>query len=114
MANVHTGNQAEAEAAAYLESEGYEIVARNWRTRYCEIDIIARKDKRIYLVEVKYRKSDFQGSGLEYITAQKLRQMHFAAEMWVADQRWPGEYQLAAVEVSGPEFRVTNFVEDVS
>ena len=50
---------------------------------------------------------------MDYITPQKLAQMRLAAEGWVHLSGWKGEYQLAAIEVSGPEFEVTNFIEDI-
>lgn len=108
-----TGRQAEAAASEYLRRQGFKIVEQNWRTRWCEIDIVAMKNKTVYFVEVKYRRGSAQGSGLEYIMRRKLEQMQFAAELWVRDHNWRGDYLLAAVEVSGDDFTVTNFVEDV-
>lgn len=113
MTTYKTGREAELAAAEYLKSRGYKIVDKNWRTRFCEIDIIAEKNQTINFVEVKYRQSNAQGSGLEYITAQKLKQMQFAAEMWVADHDWGGDYCLAAMEVSGSNFRVTNLLTEL-
>ena len=113
MTTFDTGRQAESAAAEYLKKRGYAIVAQNWRTRWCEIDVIAQKGKVVYFCEVKYRLTGRQGGGLEYITPQKLRQMSFAAEAWVHLSGWKGEYQLAAIEVSGPGFEITNFVEDI-
>jgi putative endonuclease len=113
---MHTttiGNRAEQVAAEYLERQGYHVVRRNWRQRDCEIDIIARKGQTMYFVEVKFRMTDGAGSGLEYITAQKLRQMAYAASRWVAAYAWREEYALAAVEVSGETFEVTAFVDDL-
>lgn len=101
MTNKQTGYDAEARVAAYLQDEGFEIIDKNWHTRWCEIDIIAKKDKRIYFIEVKYRRSNAQGQGFDYITTKKLKQMAFAAEMWVSNSAWRGEYQLAAVSVDG-------------
>jgi Holliday junction resolvase-like predicted endonuclease len=75
-------------------------LARNWRTKVCEIDIVANKNKIIYFVEVKYRSSDKQGSGFEYITPKKLSQMGFAAEIWVQQNNWNGDYRIAAAELS--------------
>src|SRR3990167_8939884 len=95
------GKVAEGIASNYLSNLGFEIIDQNWKTRMCEIDIVAQKDKRIYFVEVKYRKNDSHGTGLEYITSKKLTQMKFAAQMWVADSRWQGEYSLGAIEVGG-------------
>lgn len=110
MTNKASGIEAEAKVAEYLESNGYEIINRNWQTRWCEIDIVAKRDNRIYFVEVKSRKSTFQGSGFDYITPKKLRQMSFAAEMWVNNQDWRGEYQLSAAEVEGSEIA---FMENI-
>lgn len=114
MTNFGNGRQAEARALRYLEKLGYKIVAQNWRTRYCEIDIVAQRNNTVYFVEVKYRERTDQGYGLDYITAKKLRQMHFAAEMWLQDHKWTGECALSAIEVSGHAFEVTEFVPDCS
>lgn len=114
MTSVETGRRAEAVAAAFLERKGCGIVARNWRTPRCEIDIIAERDGILYFCEVKYRVSDRQGAGLDYITPAKLRQMRFAAESWTHIHTWRGSYQLCAIEVSGPAFRVTAVVKDIS
>ncbi len=110
MSNYASGHDAEQQAAEYLKSLGFEIVDINWKTRWCEIDIIASKSKRIYFVEVKSRRSLMQGSGLEYVTSKKLKQMGFAAEMWVKDNAWTGEYQLAAIGVDAGDFI---FVEEM-
>ena len=80
------GDAGEQTAADWLAVDGHEIIARNWRTRYCEIDIVSRKDDVLYFTEVKYRKNDDFGGGLAAITAKKQRQMRFAAELFVADK----------------------------
>lgn len=113
MTNYSAGHAAEQVAANFIGSQGFKIRELNWKTNYCEVDIVAEKDDRIYFVEVKYRHSDNQGSGLDYITPNKLRQMAFAAEMWVSDHDWPGDYQLAAIELSDLPPRVTNFLTDL-
>lgn len=113
MTNFAHGRQAEQAAVRYLERHGYEILGQNWRTRYCEIDIIAQKSRVIYFVEVKYRKAESQGMGLEYITPKKLNQMRFAAEMWLNDEGWNGDYSLAGLEVSGANYEVTEFIEEL-
>lgn len=113
MSTTNTGRKAERAAANYLEMRGFHILEMNWRRPRCEIDIVARKSNAIYLVEVKYRKNNNQGSGLEYITATKLKQMRYAAESWVDESKYTGEYQLAAIEVAGPEFAIEHFIENV-
>lgn len=113
MTTFDSGRRAEAAAAAFLEHKGCTIAAQNWRTRWCEIDVIAVRGNTVYFCEVKYRASPKWGSGLDYITPKKLERMRFAAELWIASNVWNGEYQLSAIEVSGPAFRVTNAVANV-
>ena len=51
------GRQGEEKAACYLVEQGYKIIARNYYTRWGELDIICTKGKDIYFVEVKTRTS---------------------------------------------------------
>jgi Holliday junction resolvase-like predicted endonuclease len=88
-------------------------VVQNWRTRWCEIDIVAERRGVLYFCEVKYRRTNRQGGGLEYITPKKLGQMRFAAESWVHTHAYSGEYQLCAIEVSGANFAVTAVAKDL-
>lgn len=112
MSSVQTGQQAEQAAADYLKTIGFRVIDQNWRTRYCEIDIIATKDAAAYFVEVKYRHRPDQGTGLDHITPRKLRQMDFAARLWVQANNWEGDYFLGAIEMSGPNFSVSRFLPD--
>jgi uncharacterized protein (TIGR00252 family) len=100
MKTTFIGQNAEARVAKLLEKTGCKILAQNWRTRVCEIDIVASKNKIVYFVEVKYRSSEKQGSGFDYITKKKISQMHFAAEIWVQQNNWEGDYRIAAAEIS--------------
>lgn len=81
------GDVAEQRVAQFLASEGYEVVARNWKTPSCEIDIIAEKGDVRYFVEVKYRRQSAQGGGLAAISPSKVKQMTYAAEVYT--QRFP-------------------------
>jgi len=111
MTTTDTGRNAEAAVADYLKEQGYKVLEHNWRTRWCEIDVVAQKGDAVFFVEVKYRRTARQGDGLEYVTGKKLQQMSFAAELWVSNHGWQGEYCLAAASVSGDKYQVTNFVE---
>lgn len=113
MIPTETGRRAEAAVADYLAKQGYRILARNWRTRFCEIDIVAERKGVICFVEVKYRTTDKQGGGLEYITAKKLKQMDFAAQSWCNEKDWAGDWRLVAAAVSfdGRDYTVENLVE---
>ena len=113
MSSRDSGSKAERAAANYLEMRRFKILEMNWRRPHSEVDIIASKNGTIYFVEVKYRKTNSQGSGLEYVTSSKLQRMQRGAESWVSEEKFRGPYQLAAVEVSGPDYVVEHFIDHV-
>ncbi|HVW23399.1 MAG TPA: YraN family protein [Candidatus Saccharimonadales bacterium] len=112
MKSTETGHKAERAAKVYLEMRGYQILEQNWRRPAAEIDLIACKDNIIYFVEVKYRRTLDQGGGLEAITPSKLKHMQRAAYLWVAEEKWRGDFSLAVVELAGPTFAVTAFIDN--
>ena len=113
MSSTETGRKAEVAARVYLEMRGFKIIEQNWRRPRCEIDIVASKDGVLHFIEVKYRRNDDQGGGLEAITASKLKQMQRSAWFYVDETKWHGDYVLSAVEMAGPNFAVISFVENV-
>jgi Holliday junction resolvase-like predicted endonuclease len=93
----------------------------NWRHTTAEIDIIAQKRRKLWspasplvFFEVKYRQSDSQGMGLDYITPKKFAQMQYAAELYVSIEQYDGEYTLGAIELQGNDFTVTNLLVDLT
>jgi len=100
MKTFTQGRQAEAVVASHLKARGYEILAQNWRRPRCEIDIVAKKINIVYFVEVKFRRQDAQGDGFEHITPAKIRQMHLAAQLWLAENDFDGDWRLVAAAVS--------------
>lgn len=100
------GDKAEMIVADYLRSLGHHIIDRNWKTRYCEIDIISQLESTLYFTEVKYRNTNSRGSGLDAITAKKLRQMTFAARFYLTHKKIQLSARLAAASVSGDEYTV--------
>lgn len=106
------GDAAETEVANYLVRVGHKVIARNWRTKFCEIDIISLSGGTIYFTEVKYRRSDAQGDGLAAITPKKQRQMKFAAEIYVQQNKLQAyDLRLAAASVGGAPPDVLAFLE---
>lgn len=101
MKTTQIGQKAEAQVAYLLKKKGYKILAHNWKTKVCEIDIVASRDAVIYFVEVKYRRSDYQGGGIEYITQAKLKRLFFAAQIWNQQHSWSGDWRLLGASVSG-------------
>ena len=79
------GNKGEQKAAEFLTGEGYEIIACNYRTRFGEIDIIARDKSVLEFVEVKLRSSTEYGRGIEAITTNKIDKIHQVAINYIQE-----------------------------
>lgn len=106
------GNESESVAARHLKSLGHQIFERNWRTKWCEIDIISCKNDTIYFTEVKHRKNDKAGDGLAAITPKKRRQMTFAAELYVASNHIADKnLQLCVITTTGEPPHVVDYLE---
>lgn len=106
------GAEAEQRVCEYLSNKGYKIIDQNWKTKFCEIDIIASKGECVFFVEVKYRATGDQGGGFEAINSQKIHKMQLGSIAWVNANNWPGEYTLSVADVSGEDFQI-NFIEDI-
>ncbi len=103
MTNYSSGHDAEKRVAEWLQNQGFKVAELNWKTRYCEIDIVARQASVVWFVEVKARQNSAHGHGYDYVTPKKLQQMRFSAEMWVSNNSWSGDYRLAVVSMDGQE-----------
>lgn len=77
-----TGADAESLAIIYLRSIGYSIWHCNYHARGGELDIVARKDKELLIVEVKQRRS--QAMFFESITEAKIKHLKFAVRKFLS------------------------------
>lgn len=78
------------------------IVEHNWRTKWCEVDIVARDEQGvIHIVEVRYRKSDGSGDGIDSITAAKQKQLIHAAKRWMMLRGAPVGIQIDVIGITG-------------
>ena len=82
------GKRGEWLAAAALRLKGYRILARRYRTKLGEIDLIALRGDLVLIVEVKVRKTLVEA--MESIASQSQRRIEAAADLWLAKQRHPG------------------------
>jgi putative endonuclease len=85
---IALGKTGEDLAVAELERRGYAIVARRWRSRAGEIDIIARDGETLVFVEVKAREDHDFGDAAESVTMRKRRTIVRLAKAYVVEQRW--------------------------
>jgi putative endonuclease len=81
VAAFRTGLSAEARAAAYLMAKGYRILAKRFRTRYGEIDIVARRRNLLAFIEVKARPSLDEAAYA--VTARQQARIINAAQAWL-------------------------------
>jgi putative endonuclease len=81
--NQRTGARGEAIAAAWYEAHGYDVVARNWRCRDGEIDLILRRRRIVVFCEVKTRSSSAFGFPAEAVTHDKRRRLRHLAARWL-------------------------------
>ncbi len=106
------GDAAEIKVTAHLKKRGHTILARNWRTKFCEIDIVSRVGDTVYFTEVKHRKNNTQGGGMAAITPKKQKQMSFAAEFYaVSNDITNSNLLLAAASTTGVPPRVVDYLE---
>jgi ribonuclease HII len=106
------GDSGEQAAEEYLIKHEHMVFERNWKTKYCEIDIVSKKDDTVYFTEVKYRRSALQGGGLGAITPKKLKQMRFAAEFYMTVNKVQADtLKLAVISVTGTPPTVETFLE---
>ena len=101
-ARVAFGNYGEDIACRELESRGYEILARRYRQRGGEIDIIARDGRTIVFVEVKARDGRDFGDAVEAVTAWKRRRITRIAADYLARMRLsesPCRFDVVAVHI---------------
>lgn len=98
--NQRVGRWGEEVAVEYLVQRGRAIVARNARTPYGEIDIVAKQGEIVIFVEVKTRTSNKMGLPEESITARKRQHMVAAAEHYAAEHEIDN-WQIDVVAVEG-------------
>ncbi len=94
MSNVRQGNRKQAEkrghraetlAALYLRLKGYRILAKRFKTKLGEIDIIATKGDLVAMVEVKARRTVQEA--VDSVTATAQHRIHNSADLWLGKQR---------------------------
>jgi putative endonuclease len=78
------GEEAEECAARFLARQGLEIVARNYRTRFGEVDVVAREGATLVFVEVRARTSSAYGGAAASVDTRKQRRIVAAARHYLA------------------------------
>ena len=106
------GDRGEQVVVDYLETSGHEIVARNYKTKLFEVDIISKKDKALYFTEVKYRGGSDFGAGLDFIDQKKQQKMRLAVEGFMtANPEYADFIPILAVAAVGKDFYLEEWFE---
>lgn len=100
------GRSGEDRAAAWYQAQGFEVLARNWRVRAGELDLVARKGAVIVVCEVKTRSSSAFGHPLEAVTAAKAARIRRLAAQFLAEQGVRGQIRFDVVAILGNELEV--------
>jgi putative endonuclease len=82
-ARLRLGAAGEQRAAAWYESNGYTVVARNWRCNEGEIDLVCTRRRLLVICEVKTRTSDAFGHPAEAVGARKQQKLRRLAQCWL-------------------------------
>lgn len=102
------GEVAESSAVEFLQNSGFEIVERNYFTRYGEIDIIAKKDLIYHFIEVKSGKNF---NPLQNVTPKKLNRIINSIYIYLADSALDVEFCVDVVVIKNGEIE---FFENIS
>ena len=94
-------------AAAWYLSQGYEVVARNWRCRQGELDLIVRQGATVVFCEVKNRATTRFGTPAEAVTYDKRQRIRHLAARWIEDSRFrPAQIRFDVAAILGEELEV--------
>jgi putative endonuclease len=94
------GRQGEDQAQAFLEQQGYAVLARNWRSQGLELDIVCERDGELVFVEVKTRGPGSLGRPDQGLDSAKRRKLMRAASLFLTENDlWekPCRFDLVAV-----------------
>ena len=97
------GEEAEELAARFLADHGLEIVARNYRTRLGEVDIVARDGSALVFVEVRARSWGAYGGAAASVDFRKQRRLVAAARHYLARLRAEPPCRFDVLTVQGPQ-----------
>ncbi len=101
--NNLTGAWGEALAAEYLRKKHYQIVACGYRSRFGEIDIIAKNRKYLAIVEVKLRKNADFAQAREFVHAKKQDRIRVTAEIYLSQHPTNLQPRFDVIEIYAPE-----------
>jgi putative endonuclease len=111
---IKTGGLGENLAAEFFVSKGFSVVARNYRWKKGEIDLIVQRDNWLIFVEVKTRNSNAYGEPESFVSDQQGRLIYSAAEEYIFSSDWQGHVRFDIVSVKpGPVPEIVHFEDAI-
>ena len=102
------GFSAEDMACDFLQNHGFEIVCRNFRSRFGEIDIVAKKNEILHFIEVKATQGEYE---TEYrLTKSKFEKITKAINFYMLKENFNNEFQVDFIGISKNS---VNFIENI-
>ncbi|MCD8553988.1 YraN family protein [Seleniivibrio sp.] len=93
------GQSGEKKAEKYLLANGYEVLDKNYRCKFGEIDIIAAKEGVLIFVEVKTRSSGGYGMGFESVTKKKQEKLLLTAQTYMVGKKpMPARFDVISID----------------
>ena len=113
-AHNELGKWGEQIAAEYLQKKGYWIMFRDWKVGHRDLDIIAKQNDVVVIVEVKTRRNNHFGDTEMTIDRQKIRNLCIASNAFIKRLRIDNEIRFDIIAITGtPEVGYTiNHIED--
>ena len=102
MDKKELGHWGEQQAARYLKLRAYKILDMNYRCRFGEIDIIAKRGKYIAFVEVKLRKNDDFAKAKEFVNYSKQQRIITTAQLYLQENPFDLQPRFDVIEIYAP------------
>lgn len=93
------GKEGEKLAVNFLLKKGYKILEKNWRYLKAEVDIIAKKETTLIIIEVKTRSSDYFGDPQDFINPKKINLLVSAANEYVISRNLDVEVRFDIIAI---------------
>jgi len=110
--NKKVGSTGEQITAKYYQDQGFRILGLNYLKKWGEIDVIAKKNKKVYFIEVKTVSYETKSALYQAVARKtwrpeervddfKLKKLFRVIDTWLKDKKWTGDWQIdvAAVRI---------------
>ncbi|WP_435261282.1 YraN family protein [Tenacibaculum sp. nBUS_03] len=107
------GKKGEELAVTFLKDKGYTILEKNYRYQKAEVDIIAKKNNTLSVIEVKTRSTDYFGNPQDFVNPKKIKLLVAAIDNYVVEKDIDIEVQFDIIAILNKNNKVViQHIED--